>query len=224
MLPRLIHCVALLVVLSIAGCSKKWSNTDSSAQSLSRDTIELHPADPISIFGWWDNGTYLLEVDADFAWRMRKGRSASARVIERGRWTRENHAVFYLEPYIRGAENERVALSLVEGQPRATIKDMPPFRHLAGAPQSIRESLAGTWTGGKRTLHITPDMTYSLVHTDAEQQIDGIWLIQDGALVLEPKDPEVPALVLTLERGPRGGVIALRGLDSPLLQATNASN
>lgn len=182
-------------------------------------TLELDPAKPIDIGGWWDNGEVLLEIGYDYSYRIRQGASQESPVIERGRWTRGNHAEFHLEPYADGiVVPERVALSIENGVPTATVDDLAPFKKLARPPQIVGEELEGTWRGARGTIAFDSNGTFLLAtREDEAHPIAGTWTIEHGALVLTPKDPAVTTLVLLLQRSRDGQLIRLQDVEGPLL-------
>lgn len=182
-------------------------------------TIELDPAKPIAIEGWWDNGTVLLEIDFDYSYRIRSGRSQLSPIVERGRWTRVNHAEFYLEPYAtERAKRERVALSIEDGVPNATIQNIEPFSKLPRAPQTIGEEIEGTWRGARGTIAFDRIGTYLLEQrSNPTAPIQGSWKLEHGALVLTPQDPSKPPLVLLVQRTAQGKLLRLQDVEGPLL-------
>lgn len=219
--------LGLLISIACSGCKSKQS-TDSDASSSNgetRSTLELDPANPIVIAGWWDNGRYLLEVEYDFAYRIRQGHYPDSTVIERGRWTRDNHADFELEPYNVGkVQPERVALSLDKGDPVATIKGLAPFRKLSKPPRKLVDQLVGTWRGTPGTLLLERNGAFALKKSDEDDPIDGAWRIERGSLILDPSASSEDPEVLTLRKAKRGQVVAILGLEAPLERAQSQAN
>ena len=182
-------------------------------------TLQLDPARPIDIGGWWDNGEVLLEIGYDYSYRIRRGHSQTNPIIERGRWVRGNHAEFHLEPYTQGQiEPERVALSLENGVPIATIENVKPFRKLPRPPKSVGEELEGTWRGARGTIAFDRDGKYLLETREKEAKPNaGTWQVEHGALILTPNDTASAPLVLLLQRSEKGQLIRLQDVEGPLL-------
>lgn len=182
-------------------------------------TMELDPADPIDIGGWWYNGEVIIEISYDYGYVIRRGRTMNAPLIERGRWTRDNHAEFHLETYTKGiSKPERAALSIENGVPTATITGLPPFQKLARRPREIGEELEGTWKGARGTIAFDSKGTFLLApRSGSVKSIPGTWTIDHAALVLEPSDPAHEPIVLLFQRSRDGRLVGLQDIEGPFL-------
>lgn len=215
---------ALLVLvpfltISLAGCNpaKATDPSDQNGSGPTLDTLELDPAKPIVIAGWWSNGRYLLEVEYDFAYRIRQGDYPNSPIIERGRWARKNHGSFDLEPYNVGkVESERVALSLDKGVPVATIAGLAPFHKLSQKPKALKEQLYGTWRGRGDSLQLKSRGEYILKQTNEKDEVEGTWRLERGSLILQPHSESKDPQVLSLRTTERGEVNAILGFDAQL--------
>lgn len=217
----------LLLSITFTGCSPSSKTVSSSADTTqpTLDTLELNPANPIVIAGWWSNGRYLLEVEYDFAYRIRQGHYPNSPVIEHGRWTRENHAAFELEPYNVGpVAPERAALSLEKGVPVATIHGLAPFRKLPSPPRLLVDQLTGTWRGRPGTLVLEREGAFVLQRTGEPDPIKGTWGLERGSLILKPTPSTADPEVLSLRKTRRGEVDAILGLDGALTRGRTSSN
>ena len=215
---------ALMVPVMLLGCTPRQdaNSRSSTGEGPTLSTLELDPADPIVIAGWWSNGRYLLEVEYDFRYQIRQGHYPESRVIERGRWTRKNHADFALEPYNVGkVQPERVALSLRKGVPVATIKGLAPFEKLSSPPRSLKEQLLGRWRGPEHQLSLKSEKRFSM-KTEDEHSIEGTWTLERGSLILKPDELSLDPMVLGLERDTRGQVLGITGLGGPLTRVVVA--
>ena len=185
-----------------------------------RTTYQLDPADPIEIVGWWDNGQYLMVVQYDYAYRVLHGEYPDAPVVERGRWTQKNHSRFTLEPYNTSkVESEQVILSKDRGLPIATIEGLPPFHKLPKAPVQVERQLVGNWKNKESSLTLDENGSFQMTHEGSEKRTTGSWRLEQGALVLEPGDPEEDPVVYTLMKPERGRIDSIEdGENPPLLR------
>jgi hypothetical protein len=168
-------------------------------------TNNLDPEAPRPIEGWWTNGKELLEVAPDGAYRLFDTQNRYRKPIEVGRWSRQNHAVFWLEPYtMRKEARTRVPLSLVDDVTVITVRRWAPMRMIAEPPLVEEDLFIGLWAGTGGSLELEPSMRYRFVAprvADARQPVvisshRGAWRIKDGRVELLPDSPSVATVVL----------------------------
>ena len=76
-------------------------------------TLQMDPEKPRPITGWWETPAGLLKVSEDGRYRRWQSHDRFEPPSEIGRWHRQNHAVFWLEPYtLPRKPRQRAALSL----------------------------------------------------------------------------------------------------------------
>lgn len=125
-------------------------------------TLQMDPESPRPIVGWWIADEGLIELDGEGGYRRWSDHDRLARPTETGRWHRENHAVFWLEPYtLPKAPRKRAALWLRDGALMANLNGATAaYRHAASPPRIAADDLLGDWRGSGGTLQFRADSTY----------------------------------------------------------------
>jgi len=169
-------------------------------------TLQMDPERPEPIVAWWSNGTQTLELREDGSYRLWKTAGRHREPDEVGRWDRQNHATFWLNPYSRGKqERARCPLSIVEGEVVATVRTFPPLVRLEGPPASSEDALVGLWVGDGGSLELREDGRYRFVAPRVDGTPvaiaghEGTWALDRDRLVLTPRSPSVAAVSLQLE-------------------------
>ncbi len=168
-------------------------------------TVSLDPEHPFPIVGWWSNGREMLDVAEDGAYRLYDSQNRYRKPIEVGRWHRQNHAAFWLEPYtMRKEERTRVPLSIVEGSVAITVRTFAAMTALEAPPFAAEDLFIGLWAGAGGSLDLQPSMRYHYVapRRAAEGQPvvisshRGVWRLREGKVELLPDSPSVTAMLL----------------------------
>jgi len=180
-------------------------------------SIAMDPERPEPIVAWWSNGREILDVREDGSYRLWKGQGRYRPADEVGRWDRQNHATFWLEPYsMRKEDRARAAISIEDGKVVATIRTWAPLVRLADPPAGPEEEFIGVYVGDGGSLELRDDGRYRLVppRRDGDPVTvaahDGSWRLENGKIVLAPRSPTVPPVTIDIDRPapppkPRGG-------------------
>lgn len=125
-------------------------------------TLQMDPESPREIVGWWVAPDGLVEVREDGGFRRWNSHDRLDRPAESGRWHRENHAVFWLEPYtLPKTPRRRAALWLRDDALMATIDGATAaFGHASSPPRIPADDLLGDWHGPGGHLVFRDDSTY----------------------------------------------------------------
>lgn len=171
-------------------------------------TVSLDPEKPFPIVGWWSNGTQMLEVAPDGAYRLYESQNQYRKPMEVGRWHRQNHAAFWLEPYtMRKEEQTRVPLSIIDDSVAITVRKFKPMNFIDGAPMAPEDLFIGLWSGQGGSLDLQPTMRYHYVAPKSAGEGQpvvisshkGEWRLRDGKVELLPDSPSVTAMLLEPE-------------------------
>ncbi len=169
-------------------------------------TLQMDPERPEPIVAWWSNGTQTLELREDGSYRLWKSAGRHREPDEIGRWDRQNHATFWLDPYSRRKEERaRCSLSIVEGEVVTTLRTFPPLVRLAGPPPSPEDALIGVWVGDGGSLELRADGRYRLVAPRVDGTPvaiaghEGTWRLDRERVVLTPRSPSVAAVTVRIE-------------------------
>lgn len=171
-------------------------------------TVSLDPEHPLPILGWWSNGAQMLEVAEDGAYRLYDSTNRYRKPLEVGRWHRQNHAAFWLEPYtMRKEDRSRVPLSILDERPVISVRKYAPMAFIEEPPLSAEDLFIGLWQGDGGTLELLATMRYHYVAPKAAgvgqpvviSSHRGEWRLNDGRVELLPDSPSVTALLLEPE-------------------------
>lgn len=168
-------------------------------------TVRLDPEHPYPIKGWWSNGEQMLEVAEDGAYRFYDSTNRYRKPAEVGRWHRQNHAAFWLEPYtMRKDDRTRVPLSLVDDRVIIQVRNLKAMSFLPEPPMVAEDLFIGIWSGPGGSLELQSTMRYHYVAPRAAAEGQpvvisshrGDWRLRDGHVELLPDSPSVTAMIL----------------------------
>ena len=189
-------------------------------------TVNLDPERPARVDGWWSNGTQLLEVAPDGAYRLYGTQSRYSKPVEVGRWHRQNYGVFWLDPYTARKEaRTRVPLSKVDDALMISVRNFSAMTHLDAPPISEEDFVLGLWVGDGGSLDLQPSMRYRFVApqrpTEGQPVVisshRGAWRLRDGRVELVPDSPSVATLLFEPIRDSEGTpYMRLRGVEGTL--------
>lgn len=169
-------------------------------------TLQMDPERPEPIVAWWSNGTQTLELREDGSYRLWRTAGRHREPDEIGRWDRQNHATFWLDPYSRRKEERsRCSLSIVEGEVVTSLRTFAPLVRLEGPPPSPEDILIGIWVGDGGSLELREDGRYRFVAPRVDGTPiaiaghEGTWKLEGERLTLAPRSPSVAAVTLTVE-------------------------
>ncbi|MBL9121661.1 MAG: hypothetical protein JNL80_17270 [Phycisphaerae bacterium] len=174
-------------------------------------TVRLDPERPFPVIGWWSNGAQMIELSPDGAYRLYDSANRYRKPLEVGRWNRQNHAAFWLEPYtMRKDDRTRVPLSVVDDQVVINVRKYKAMTFIETPPMVAEDLFLGLWAGEGGTLQLLPTMRYHYVAPRAAGESQpvvisshrGEWRLREGRVELLPDSPSVAAMLLEPESVP----------------------
>ena len=107
-------------------------------------TVRLDPERPFPVIGWWSNGAQMIELSPDGAYRLYDSANRYRKPLEVGRWNRQNHAAFWLEPYtMRKDDRTRVPLSVADGQVVINVRKYKAMTFVETPPMVAEDLFLG---------------------------------------------------------------------------------
>jgi hypothetical protein len=181
-------------------------------------TLHMNPEKPREIIGWWVGPEGMIEVSSDGRYRRWPTVDRFAVPQEHGRWHRENHAVFWLEPYtIPKVPRRRAALWLRDDALMTDLSgDDRPFAWRKTPPSIPADDLIGIWEGEGGILEFTPDRRYRWSAPEADLPAmlagqRGIWSLgPEGRLAITPMLATQEAVITVATRDGKGRIVGLR--------------
>jgi hypothetical protein len=106
--------------------------------------LDFDPAKPERIDGWWTNGTELMRLDTNGAYRLWVSQDRFKYPVEVGAWRRTNYVYFDLEPYrAKPGTRHRVNLEKSGTVTELSRDGMKPFRWLPTPPRVMSDEMLG---------------------------------------------------------------------------------
>ena len=178
-------------------------------------TLQMDPEKPRTITGWWETPAGLLKVSEDGRYRRWQSHDRFEPPSEIGRWHRQNHAVFWLEPYtLPRKPRQRAALSLQDDVLMALLAgETKPFRKVTAPPRIREDQLLGRWEGPGGVITFQIDQRYQWVAPKRTSIAElagqrGRWyLLEDDRLVMEPLVATQVPVIEQVILGEDGGVV-----------------
>jgi hypothetical protein len=202
---RIIGVIVCAVFLALAGCdSKKKRHSEMMLQT----PLELDPTEHHDFDGWWSNGREMLHLDVDAAYQFFATTNQYSQPIQRGRWSQQNYATLWLEPYSELTSSRvRVTVMKTDGQISISLPQRAPFSRINAPPPVLEDRLVGRWTGPVGNLNLTSTMRYTLA--PEEKLVNGepsgvivghrgTWALANQDLVLQPDAGAVQAMRWTV--------------------------
>ena len=189
-------------------------------------TLQMNPEKPRKIVGWWVGPDGLIEVCRDGRYRRWSTIDRFVAPAEQGRWHRDNHAVFWLEPYtIPKVVRRRAAMWLRDDVLMSDLTgDDHPFEWRRSPPGTPADSLIGCWEGPGGTLQFETNrrFVWSAPRSDDPAMVAGqrgIWGLEpDGTLTLMPMLPHQPPAITVDARSTDGRILKLRSSHGTLIR------
>ncbi|MFO0826616.1 MAG: hypothetical protein U0572_00575 [Phycisphaerales bacterium] len=188
--------------------------------------VNLDPEHPEPVEGWWSNGTQMIELAPGGAYRLFAGQNRYEKPLEVGRWSRQNYAVFWLEPYSsRKEQRTRVSLSKLDDATMIHVRTFAPMTHIDAPPLSEEDFVIGLWVGDGGSLELEPTMRYRFVApsrpTEGQPVViashRGTWRLRDARVELVPDSPSVTPVSFEPIRDADGTpYMRLRGVEGTL--------
>lgn len=170
--------------------------------------LEFDPARPERIDGWWTNGTELMRLDANGAYRLWVSQDRFKRPVEIGAWRRTNYVYFDLEPYrAKPGTRHRVNLQKDAGVTELSREGMADFRWVASPPHVQADDMLGAWVAATEQLLVLESGRYEWRRIGPASGItehDGIWNSDGDVLILAPDTPALDNVSLRLVKEPDG--------------------
>ena len=187
-------------------------------------TLQMDPEKPRPITGWWETPAGLLRVSEDGRYRRWQSHDRFETPSEIGRWHRQNHAVFWLEPYtLPRKARQRAALSLQDDVLKATLSgETTKFSKVASPPRISEDRLLGRWTGPGGLIEFRADQSYQWIAPERSSIAElagqrGRWyLLEDERLVMEPLVATQIPVIEQVILGENGRVVEFRTSRGPL--------
>jgi len=177
-------------------------------------TLQMDPEKPRPITGWWETSAGLVKVSEDGRYRRWPSHDRFEPPSEIGRWHRQNHAVFWLEPYtLPRKARQRAALSLQDNVLMALLAgETTPFRKVTAPPRIREDEFLGRWEGPGGVITFQIDQRYEWVAPKRTSIAElagqrGRWyLLEDDRLVMEPLVATQVPVIEQVILGDDGGV------------------
>ena len=180
--------------------------------------LDFDPLKWERVEGWWTNGTELLRLDPNGAYRLWVSQDRFKRPIEVGAWRRTNYAFFDLEPYrTKAGTRHRVTMQKDAGVTELHRDGMADFRGVPVPPRIPADEMLGAWVSPTEELLVLENGRYEWRRTTSMPGISehgGQWITEGDAITLVPETDAVASVTLrsvqdaagtfTLE-GPGGG-------------------
>ncbi len=180
--------------------------------------LDFDPVKWERVEGWWTNGTELLRLDPNGAYRLWVSQDRFKRPVEVGAWRRTNYAFFDLEPYrSKPGTRHRVDLQKDGGVTELRREGMADFRGVPVPPHIPADDMLGAWISPTEELLVLDNGRYEWRRTTPAPGIrehGGQWITDGDTITLVPESDAVASVTLrsakdaagafTLE-GPGGG-------------------
>jgi hypothetical protein len=170
--------------------------------------LEFDPAKPEPVDGWWTNGTELMRLDANGAYRLWVSQDRFKRPVELGAWRRSNYVFFDLEPYrAKAGTRFRVNLQKEDGVTELRRDGMKDFRKVGSAPHIPADDMLGAWVAASESLLVLENGRYEWQRTAPSQGItqhSGIWNTDGDVLTLAPDSPAIDPISVRCVRDANG--------------------
>ena len=187
--------------------------------------LDFDPAKPERIDGWWTNGTELMRLDTNGAYRLLVSQDRFKYPVEVGAWRRTNYVYFDLEPYrAKPGTRHRVNLEKSGTVTELSRDGMKPFRWLPTPPRVMSDEMLGAWVSPTEQLLVLENGRYEWRRTAPASGItehSGAWNSEQHVLVLAPDSPAIDNQRLRLVREP-GGAFALETANGRLMHPPEA--
>ena len=128
--------------------------------------LEFDPAKPEPVDGWWTNGTELMRLDTNGAYRLWVSQDRFKRPVELGAWRRSNYVFFDLEPYrAKTGTRYRVNLQKEDGVTELRRDGMKDFRKVGSPPHIPADDMLGAWVAASESLLVLENGRYEWQRT-----------------------------------------------------------
>lgn len=194
-------------LLALAVCAPSTALAQN-AKQVSDIPLDFDPAKPERIDGWWTNGTELMRLDTNGAYRLWVSQDRFKYPVEVGAWRRTNYVYFDLEPY-RAKPGTRYRVNLEKsGTVTELNRDgMKPFRWLPTPPRVMADEMLGAWVSPTEQLLVLENGRYEWRRTGPAQGISehsGSWNGDGDVLTLGPDTTAVDQVSLRCVKGADG--------------------
>src|SRR5262245_35418629 len=135
-----------LVGLGLASCES--SKEGQTPQPVISTPLELDPTEHYELSRWWYNGDELLRLDDNAGYVLFDQGNRYHTPLERGRWSQQNYASLWLEPYSRlRPERKRVEIAKLDGKLALNLPKLKPMFAIDRPPAVLEDRLIGGWAG-----------------------------------------------------------------------------
>jgi hypothetical protein len=155
--------ITLSLVIS-GGCTSK---KERHAEMMVQTPLALDPTDDIVISRWWSNGHELLLLETDGAYTILEGPGRTSAELERGRWSQQNYATLWLEPYsAQTSDRTRVQIARRGNGLALLVPRYADFMPVSSPPVTMEDRVVGRWLGSIGELRLMANHRYELVPAD----------------------------------------------------------
>ena len=201
-----IMCGLCVLILCAPGCDSKKQRRE---ESMIQTPLVLDPTEPIELSRWWSNGQELLLLDVDGAYSILQGPGRTSAELQRGRWSQQNYATLWLEPY-SAQSTDRVRVTITKrgnGSLALLVPRFADFTPIASPPVTLEDRVIGKWLGSMGELRVMANRRYELVPAarpdDADRGLPpliqrGTWSIAGNDLSLQPDTRGAAAMNLAI--------------------------
>jgi hypothetical protein len=201
--------LAILAALALAPCVAAQNSGKTPDRPLDFDPVKWE-----RIEGWWTNGTELLRLEPNGAYRLWVSNDRFKRPIEVGAWRRTNYAFFDLEPYrAKPGTRHRVNLQKDGGVTELQREGMAEFRSVPVPPHIPADDMLGAWIAPTEELLVLENGRYEWRRTAPTPGISehgGQWITEGDSIMLVPDSDAVANVTLRSLKG-SDGTFSLEG-------------
>jgi hypothetical protein len=198
----------ILVIAFLAAAATTLPTAAQNSGKTSERPLEFDPAKPEPIDGWWTNGTELMRLDANGAYRLWVSQDRFKRPVELGAWRRSNYVFFDLEPYrAKTGTRFRVNLQKEDGVTELRRDGMKDFRKVGSPPHIPADDMLGAWVTASESLLVLENGRYEWQRTAPSPGItqhSGIWNTDGDVLTLAPDSPAIDPISVRCVRDADG--------------------
>ena len=152
--------------------------------------LDFDPARPERVDGWWTNGSELLRLEPNGAYRLWPTEDRFMRPAEVGAWRRDNYVFFDLEPYgAKPGTRFRVMMRKQEGRTELQRDGLAAFRQIASPPRVFGDEMLGAWGSPAEELLILDTGRYEWRRVGKAPGISahsGQWMTDGESLTIAP--------------------------------------
>ena len=146
------------------GCKSKKERHE---EMMIQTPLALDPTENIELSRWWTTGHELLLLETDGAYTILQGPGRTSAELERGRWSQQNYATLWLEPYsAQTSDRTRVHIAKRGSGLVLLVPRYEDFTPISSPPVTMEDRVVGRWLGSIGELRLMANHRYELVPAD----------------------------------------------------------